>query len=432
MFLIAMMIVLAACVCLSATKHRVRFTRPYEGFNSGEYAETDAVGLSQLVADGVAELADAEPSAKARSRATPDRPRLSRIVDGDDARFGYRTSNEFFADVKLAGTGDHRARERLMDRSTKALGSDEYATVEDSIGGFLIPPEFRAELLSKGVETEFVMNPALGNAMVININSTMLKMNVEVDATRTGDILFGGIQVYRTPERTSMTSSRGKFEQVEWKPEDLTGLAFVTDNQLHHASNLAQILGRQFRDAFQYKRTGEFLFGNGIGVSLGAFNAGNGSLISQARTATGTISLDDVLAMRSKCYDYQNAIWMASPDTLPALLKLSVAVGTGGSAVMLFNLAEQGGIDTLLGRPIVFTEFAGAFGAVNDIMLASWPHYVVAYTSRMVNDSSIHVRYESNETAFRFVEQFQGLPWWRTTLTRRNSLVHSPFITLAA
>lgn len=363
-----------------------------------------------------------------------DRPNIQVVKDNMEGNptFGYKTLNEYLLDVKAASQGGTEARERLLKRAQKAIGSDEYATVEDSIGGFLVPPEYRTDLLRKEVETEFVMNPSLGNAMVININSTMLKMNVEVDITRAGDVLFGGVTVYRTPERTTMTSARGKFEQVEWKPEDMTGLAYVTDNQLHHASNISQILGRQFRDAFQYKRTGEFLFGNGVGQSLGMVHASNGALLSQTRASAGAISTDDCLNMFYKCWDVDNAIWLAGWDAFPSIMKLSVSVGVAGAPVMLFNMADQGKPATLLGRPIIFTEFAGALGAVNDLMLLSMPHYVIAYTSRMVNDSSIHVRYESNETAFRFVEQFQGMPWWRQALTLRSGVQKSPFITLAA
>ena len=369
--------------------------------------------------------------------ANADRPNIVVVKDNLEGSktFGYKSFNEYMADVKKAGMSDGSARERLITRGQKALGSDEYATVEDTIGGFLIPPEYRQDMFKKVFETEFVMNPAMGNATVLNINSTMLKMPVENDVTRTGDVLFGGVQVYRTAERTAMTSSRGKIEQVEWKPEDMTGLAYVTDNMLHHASNLAQILGRWFQTAFQYKRTAEFLFGNGIGQSLGMAHASNGALISQARATTGTISTLDVLNMRDRCYDYENAIWIAGKGTgvLPALATLSINVGTGGAPLMLFDLAKQSGMPSMLAeRPIVFSEFGGAIGAVNDLMLMSMPHYVIAYTSRMVNDSSIHVRYESNETAFRFVEQFQGMPWWRTTLTLRNSATVSPFLTLAA
>lgn len=372
------------------------------------------------------------------------RPNIKVVKEGftDDPALGYTCPGDWIMDVHAAGCPErgkkpsdklYRGQEFLVEKAAKALGSDEYATVEDTIGGFFIQPQFDDRFLTKGVETDWVRE---NGAMIIPTTSTMLKLNAEVDRDRQSN-LYGGVNVFWGGERQSLTSAKGKFRQVELKPDYLTGLYYITDHLLQSATALNSIIGRQFRDAFVRKETLAWLTGNGVGEPLGVLSAP--ALHAVTRDTTDRILYADITAMRAHCFDYMNAVWVASKATYEELARLNFehiidAAGTnvGGSGQLVWQqqlVTDRP--DILLGRPIFFTEFLQTdIGTQGDLILVSWPHYLIAESPQFVNDSSIHVRFDSLETAFRFAKRLDGRPWWEATLTLQNGFVVSPFIAM--
>jgi HK97 family phage major capsid protein len=141
---------------------------------------------------------------------------------------------------------------------------------------------------------------------------------------------------------------------------------------------------------------------------------------------------ENIIKMRSRCFGYDgNAVWLASLSCMPQLLTLTIDVGTGGAPLMLFNIAQDGST-SLLGRPLIYTEMCKSVGTTGDIYCTNWRHYLIGESSYTQMDSSMHIRFEAAETAFRFIKYMMGMPWWRTTLTQDNDFVVSPFIKLDA
>src|SRR5690606_34274109 len=129
---------------------------------------------------------------------------------------------------------------------------------------------------------------------------------------------------------------------------------------------------------------------------------------------------------------YGNAIWLANHDTLPQLMLMNQAIGTGG-AVVWQPSAREGEPELLLGRPIVFTEFTKTIGDAGDIVLGNWSQYLEGTLTPMQQAESMHVRFENHERTFKFWVENDGRCWWRSPLTPKNSAATlSPFVTLAA
>jgi HK97 family phage major capsid protein len=410
--------------------------------------ETKSADDQPVTMAAVSKMLD-ETLAPLMKRVTP-RPTAIRVDTRerieDDPRAGYVKGDagfgKFCNDVLLAG---HPARQGPIANNLKhlefnpakmgivgkAVGSDEYATVEDAIGGYMIPPEFRAEIFDKGIEPDFVRPYG---AQQLTINSTSTLINAVSDTDRSGGTIYGGIQVYTQSERAQLTSARGKFEQIEPTPKMLTAIYFMTDNLLHHVPSLGAFLGRQFQDAVTWKEMDKFVNGQGAGEPLGVLNAS--ATYSQAKEtgqAAATIVTRNLIKMRSRMRpaEYANAMWIASNSCMEQLNTLTLDVGTGGAPVALVNIGNDG-VERILGKPLVYTEFNAAVGTVGDIILCSWPAYVITETTYRNVASSIHLRFDYNETAFRVVKTIDGQPWWRSTLTLKNSWEVSPFITLAA
>ncbi len=87
---------------------------------------------------------------------------------------------------------------------------------------------------------------------------------------------------------------------------------------------------------------------------------------------------------------------------------------------------------TLLGRPIIPTEFNSALGEKGDIVLMDLSQYLMIQKGGVKQDTSIHARFINDETTFRFVVRMDGQPIWDAPLTPfKGSDTLSPFVTLA-
>jgi HK97 family phage major capsid protein len=177
-----------------------------------------------------------------------------------------------------------------------------------------------------------------------------------------------------------------------------------------------------------------FLKGTGAGEPQGIINAS--CLIeveAQGGQQAGTIVYENLTKMMSRCFagSFSNSIWICHVTTIPQLLQLSLAIGTGGSAIPV--MTESNGEFKILTRPVIFTEKTEPLGSKGDIMLVDFSQYVVGLRSGMRFDTSIHVNFEYDEIVSRIIERHDGQPLWDTALTLEDgSTTVSPFVTLEA
>jgi len=94
---------------------------------------------------------------------------------------------------------------------------------------------------------------------------------------------------------------------------------------------------------------------------------------------------------------------------------------------------SQSGYGSLFGRPVIEIEQCDTIGDVGDIILASWSEYQMIEKGGIQSASSIHVRFQYDETVFRFVYRTDGQPKWSLPLTPfQSALTQGPFVVLAA
>jgi HK97 family phage major capsid protein len=115
---------------------------------------------------------------------------------------------------------------------------------------------------------------------------------------------------------------------------------------------------------------------------------------------------------------------------------VTTAAGTGVGAGALYlppnGLATSSTYGTLLGRPIVVTEACQTVGTEGDIILADLSKYLtVTKAGGVKSDVSMHLWFDQNTTAFRFVMRVNGQPWLSAAIARKNgSNTLSHFVTL--
>jgi HK97 family phage major capsid protein len=129
----------------------------------------------------------------------------------------------------------------------------------------------------------------------------------------------------------------------------------------------------------------------------------------------------------------QNAVWLIHQDVEPQLQTMTI--GTGGTTLVAYM--PPGGLSanpyaTLMGRPVIPVEWCATLGTVGDIILADLRHYVTATRGQVDANMSIHLRFDYDESVFRFIFRVDGQPWWTAALTPyKGSNTQSCFVALA-
>ena len=383
--------------------------------------------IKSLAGDGQGDALDDVPPA--------GKLRIGRIHDNlrDDPKFGFKTPREFLTCVLNAGMGrrpDVRL-EPLFDHGIGATaGSDEQQTQADQYGGYLVPQSFLPDFLR--VEPE--QDPLRGTTD-LPMATPIVKIPARVDKNHQTSVT-GGLQVTRREETGNIASTQMKTEQIELQAYALFGLAYATEEILVDSPiSFAALLDQGFRDEMTAHMVDEKLNGTGVGQYLGIMKSP--CLITVAEDsgpqAANTISITNVLNMRSRCWGYNKAVWIANHDTLPQIAKLALPNTSGPTAVLIFMPSAREDVpDILLGRPIFFTEYTQTLGTLGDIVLANMSQYLEGTYQPMNRAESVHVRFLNHERTFKFWLRNAGAPWWKTALTPKySSNTLSPFVTLA-
>ena len=262
---------------------------------------------------------------------------------------GWGNVGDFAQDVARA---EKRVfSKRLTEWTEKTTGI--MSASDDTEGGYLIPDQFNASLLSTMIEDTIVRQRA--QFIPMQTNSIIYPC---VYATSHASSLFGGIVIYRTDEGSQKTVSKPQFGQVQLTLHNLTGLIYVTNQLLEDSPiSIEPLITDMFARAIAWQEDDDFINGTGVAQALGVLKAN--CLIAQA-AETGqdadTVLYENVIKMWARLHprSRKNAIWLVSTDVLPQLFQMTLAVDTGGTAVYL----PPGGASAtpygnLLGRPVI-------------------------------------------------------------------------------
>ena len=344
-----------------------------------------------------------------------------------DPMGGYNSHADFLKDIMAAGSG-----KGVPDRLKKfsAVGTDEAATFSNPDGGFLIP-----EGIMQGVmETNpFAIQADTGlSTRRVPMEQQVVHINARVDKNHSSSVT-GGFRVYRRGEAQTVSASKTQFEQIKLSAEALMGLAYGTDELLSRSpSSFAALISAGFETEYRSKLNNERLRGTGAGEYMGVLNSP--ALIEVAKEGSqtaDTINGTNLQKMRARCWGYGDAVWMVNQDAYTSISTAHISLSNDD--VPLF--VPGNGVDTpdtILGRPVVYDENMSTLGDKGDILLVNWNEYLEGFLGGVEQASSMHVRFEYNETAFKFNVYCDGQPWWRTALTPKQSATTlSPFVTLA-
>lgn len=350
---------------------------------------------------------------------------------------GFRSLGEMALHVRRScmegGATDPRL-ERLAAASTygnEASGGD---------GGFAVPPEFRNAIMQTVLGEESLAS----KCDIVNTGSNTFTCPVdETSPWQTS----GGILANWDGEASAASQSKPSLQDRTVKLNKLRCLVPMTDELLEDASAMDSYLRRKAPEKIAFKLNLAIIQGTGAGQPLGLLNSGALVTVSKNNPQTAdTITGKNILEMYSRMHvsSLPTAVWVINQDITPMLYKLSLpgtdnegnaATGFGSLVYMPPNGMSQSPYGTLMGRPVIPSQACETLGDKGDIFFVDFKQYLLLLkngTNPKV-ETSMHLWFDQDLTAFKFVLRVGGMPWWSTTLAARDgSATYSPYVTLEA
>lgn len=358
-----------------------------------------------------------------RSRASvPAQPKDHR----DTGKWGFRSQGEYLAAVVKASAKGSAPDPRLIANAPTTYGQEGVG----ADGGFAVPPDFRTEIVKKVMGEDSLLS--MTDQMTTSSNS----ITVPTDETTPWQS-SGGIQAYWESEGGQKTQSKPQLTEKTVKANKIIALVPMTDELLQDAPSMASYVSSKAPEKIDFKVNDAILNGSGVGMPLGFLRSN--ALVTvpeQSGQAADTVVFQNIVNMytRMTAAGKRRGVWIVNSDVEAQLMQMQFP-GTG-TAVPVY--LPPGGLSaqpygTLMGRPVISTEAAPALGDVGDISFVDLSQYMsVVKAGGIRQDVSIHLFFDYDLTAFRFVLRVGGQPWWNAPIARNNGLSRSPFVTLAA
>lgn len=369
-------------------------------------------------------------SAASASRAEPVKlPTDGAGQEPKDKKEGARPfaslGEQLQAIVKAKKTGE--VDRRLLEVNNDIKGANEGSGAD---GGFAVQEDFAGSILETAFSGGQILSRVDSYTVSANANAARWLMVDETDITAS---VFGGVQMYWAAEGAAVNASKPKFKELKLDLEKMMGFAYATDELLQDASFMSGFFGRAFTLASTMLLEDGVVSGDGSGKPLGILQSG--ALIEVAKESdqgAGSLVADNILKMwqRALLKNRNNAVWLLHPDLEPELPKLML----GDKLIWM----PEGGISgnpyqTILGRPVLYTDALPAQGTKGDILLADLNEYMLLKKGTAKQDWSMHVEFLTDQMCFRMVLRANGTPKRSAPVKIRNSKnTRSPFVTLAA
>jgi HK97 family phage major capsid protein len=369
-----------------------------------------------------------DPTASSMQASVSERSPARQFVDTTLAKgtWGWRSFGEYAMAVRNAPRG--KIDPRLVANAGPSPLTQEGSGAD---GGFAVPPDFRTEIVMKVMAEDSLLGRTDGQTTTSN------QLTVPTDETTPWQST-GGVQAYWEGEAAQIASTKVALNSITVRAYKIAALVPVTDELLEDASSLANYLRKKTPVKFEYKINDAILNGDGVGKPKGILNSSfTVSIAKDSGQTNGTVTFGNVTRMWSSMYARwrNNAVWLINQDVEPFLQQMTIQ-GTNSGVFPAY--LPPGGLSgspyaTLLGRPVIVTEACAAVGTPGDIIFMDPAQYLsVVKSGGMRQDVSIHLWFDYDVTAFRFIMRLGGQPWWSQQIARAKSANPlSGFVTVA-
>jgi HK97 family phage major capsid protein len=405
---------------------------------SKEDRDAARADLSQLVTLADANAADLEqaeriasfertlsPVRDADAEATARAARNVNVHDrrDDDPRRGYRNMADFALSVRSAGTPGGSFDKRLAGLGNSPRLAAPTGYMQESGGsvgeGFQVPPEFQQSLYEIIFSDEGIlaaMNPEPTDASA-----------VEFDADETTPWGSTGVQATWRAEASQLSATKAVTNPKLNKLHELYAFVTATGELMNDLPRLNDRLTRKSGMAIRWKAEDAVVNGDGVGKPLGFAATQNPSRLTVAKDgsqAANTISVSNLSNMYSQLLaEGGSPFWLAHRTTAAQLFGLSI----GNQPAVLPNNKPAAGSPSglsLWGYPLVFSEHAQTLSSLGDVQLVNPAGYICNVKAGgdmgLQFDLSIHLFFDYNLTAFRWIFRIGGQPILSAGVSPKN------------
>lgn len=353
----------------------------------------------------------------------------------DDPKGGFKSFAHFCKDVYLRDTSQGRnVTPELTAWEQKAAGTGMQAG-DVNFGGALVPVEFRNQLLVMVEES----NELIPRTTRIPMATQIIEVPLLYSFDQSGGLVHGGIAWKWVDEDTQVTETRPKTSKITLKLHKLAGLAYISDELMRFSpQSVEALISRGFVDGLNYQYNYTMVRGTGAGQPQGALNSNcKVAVAAEAGQGAATILYENILKMYQSSWNPARCVWVANINTLVQLATMGVSVGIGITPVFLPATGASGRpYNTLMGLPIIWNDHCSTLGTEGDIMLVDWSQFWLARPAGMDNmqfDTSMHLKFDYVQQAFRFLIYMDGKFTWPTYFTppQATTSYRSPVVTLA-
>ncbi len=317
--------------------------------------------------------------------------------------------------------------QRLLDLNAAAIGAGEAIGAD---GGFLVQTDFAAEIYRKMT----FQSDVIGRVRKQAVSGNGLKLRTIKESSRANGSRWGGVTSDWLDEGTAPTAGQVEYGRLEWSLKKVAALSYATDELLEDAEALSGILTQAFSEELLFRVEDAIINGTGAGRPAGILGAA--ALVTvdkQGGQTAATIVSTNLSKMWARLHvrSRANAVWFINQELEPQLDELSIAIGTGGTDPRIVTYGPEGAL-RIKGKPIAAIEYCAALGTVGDIILADLDQYLLIDKNGIRQDSSMHVRFTTDEMAFRAIYRVDGQSLWESDLTPfKGTDTVSPFVALA-
>ena len=298
-----------------------------------------------------------------------------------------------------------------------------------SAGGFSVPEPLAAKWLDDSLPSEIVRP----RCTVWPMESASRKVPGWDGADQSGGAYFGGFAMEFLAEEGPANKQTGKLRLIELSAKKgaifCDASAEVIEDGLGFEAQLEMAIKKSLSLGMDYY----LLQGVGAGQPLGVINSpGVISVAKETGQKADTLCVENVSKMYSRMYPAgrSKAVWIANETCLPSLMiNMTVAIGTGGSWVNLFN--ESNGTFSIFGRPVIFTPNLPVLGDANDIIFVDLSQYSMGLRRDLRIEKSNIPGWTQDLVSYRVLVRFDGQGTWSDELTPRNGLSLSWCVGLA-
>jgi HK97 family phage major capsid protein len=321
-----------------------------------------------------------------------------------------------FGDFLIAVKRKDDKRLREVYKSIKTLEEDGGAS-----GGYLVPEEFRTELLAMPAFMNQVAGLATRVPVGTDAGSYPALDQFAAPTAGVGNTAFAaGANLAATAESGTLPNNEPSFEEIQWRVHKIGDLVYVSSELMADSpQSIEGILRSLFQIAISAKEEFFALRGTGAGEPLGILNSS--AAYAMATVTNGVFAYQDAANMISRFHQYLSpGRWIMHPSVFPDVATWEI--GTSGAG--LGKLADFGKGDA------IFSEHMPQANG-DDVLLADMRAYVFFDRQAMTIDFSEHAAFTTDRVVWRVKERIDGMPWLKNTITLADpdgSYTVSPFV----